>query len=197
MARPRPARRGPTASSADATHDAPRYQALYCEENVYHLCSHPAVARRSPAAVFIRGAGAHCVMWHQRLSQGPGAPVVWDYHVVLLARDPWQIWDLDSTLARPLGAATYLRRSLRPELRLRDDLVPWLRVVDAAELVATFASDRSHMRTADGGWQAPPPPWPAIGEGSTLARFLDRADTIAGEVLTVPALLARVGAAHG
>jgi hypothetical protein len=178
-------------------HEPPRYQAFYCEENVYHLCRHPAVASRSPAAVFIRGAGDSCVMWHQRLSPGPGEPVVWDYHVVLLARDPWQIWDLDTTLARPVDAATYLRRSFRPELRLRDDLVPRLRIVDAAGLVATFASDRSHMRTGDGGWSAPPPPWPVIGEGSTLARYLDLADNIAGEWLTVPALLTRVGAAHG
>lgn len=169
-----------------------RYHPLYCEENVFHLCGHPDVAARAPAAVFIRGAGAHCVMWHQRLAEGPGEPVVWDYHVVLLARDPWQVFDLDTTLALPCDALSYLRRSFRPELSLRREFVPWFRVVPADELARTFASDRSHMRTHSGEWTAAPPPWPAIGQGTTLARFLDRRDAIAGEVLDLPALIDRV-----
>lgn len=168
------------------------YQALYCEENAWHLCHHPDLRGRSPAALFIRAAGEHCVVWHQRLSPGPGEPVLWDYHVVVLARRPWQIFDLDTDLDLPCDAATWLRRSLRPELDLRPEFIPWLRQVDAAELLKTFASDRSHMRTADGAWQAPPPPWPCIGAGHTLPRYLDRDDPIAGEVVTVPALLARV-----
>lgn len=172
---------------------APGYQPFYCEENVFHLGARPELADRSPAAVFIRGAGEHCVLWGQRLAQKPGEPVVWDYHVVLLVRDPWQILDLDTTLPCPCDAATYLRRSFRPELLLRAEFVPWFRVVGAAELARTFASDRSHMRAPDGRWQAPPPPWPAIGEGSTLARYLDRKDAIAGEILDLPGLLARVG----
>lgn len=47
------------------------------------------------------------------------------------------------------------------------------------------------MRTLDGIWQAPPP-WTPIGEGTTLARYLDRCDSIAGEILELPALLARL-----
>jgi len=169
-----------------------RYHPLYCEENIWHLCGHPDVAGRSPAALFIRGAGEHVVMWGQRLAQRPGDPVVWDYHVVLLTRGPWQIWDLDTRYSCPLAAATYLTRSFKPRLTLRPDLVPWFRLVDAADLVRTFASDRSHMRAEDGSWRAPPPPWPPIGEGHTLGRYLDRSDDIAGEILDLPGLLARV-----
>lgn len=169
-----------------------RYHPLYCEENVWHLCGHPEVIGRSPAALFIRGHGELVAVWEQRLAQEPGEPVVWDYHVVLLTRGPWQIWDLDTTLPCPCDAATYLRRSFRPELHVPAELAPWFRVVDAAELVRTFASDRSHMHAPDGSWQAPPPPWPPIGEGTTLARYLDRSDNIAGEVLDLPELLARV-----
>lgn len=169
-----------------------RYQPFYCEENVYHLCGHPEVADCSPAAVFIRGLGAHVAMWGQRLAQRPAEPVIWDYHVVLLTRRPWRIWDLDTRYACPLAADTYLRRSFRPRLKLRADLAPWFRVVDAAELARTFASDRSHMRTPDGGWTAPPPDWPPIGAGNTLHRYLDRNDAVAGEILDLPGLLARI-----
>lgn len=171
------------------------YQPFYCEENVIHLCAHPRLAGREPAAVFIRGAAGECVMWHQRAAAGPGEPVLWDYHVVLLARGPWEVWDLDSTLGCPVPAQDYLRRSFRPELALPPRHAPRLRVVPAPELAARFASDRSHMRGPNGEYSQPPPPWPAIGPAgapSTLARFLALGDPIAGEEMDLPALLERV-----
>ena len=169
------------------------YQPFYCEENVFQLCAHPALRGRSPAALFIRGLGPTCVIWHQRAT-APDDPTFWDYHVVLLARDPWEIWDLDTRLGCPVAATTYLRRSFRPELALRAEFTPRFRLVEATALARTFASDRSHMRGPDGLYREPPPPWPPIGgEGapSTLARFLDLRDPIAGELLDLPALLTR------
>ena len=169
------------------------YHPFYCEENAYHLCMHDSLAQREPAALFIRGVGEACVMWHQRAAEAPGEPVFWDYHVVVLARRPWEIWDLDTTLGCPMPARTYLRRSFRPELDLPPELRPRFRVVDAAALARTFVSDRSHMRGPDGAYRESPPPWPAIGTGaSTLARFLAHDDAIAGEQLGLPALLRRV-----
>ena len=51
------------------------------------------------------------------------------------------------------------------------------RVVPAAQLLRHFASDRSHMRAADGRWQSPPPPHPCIvaadGDTHTLPHYLD------------------------
>ncbi len=137
-------------------------------------------------------------MWHQRAAAAPDEPVLWDYHVVVLARAPWEVWDLDTTLGLPVSATTYLRRSFRPELRLPPQYAPRFRLVDAAQLVATFASDRSHMLGPDGRYTQEPPPWPAIrppnGEGaaSNLARFLALGDPIAGEELGLAGLLARV-----
>jgi len=162
---------------------------------VYHLCHDPELAQRDPAALFIVGGPEGCLMWHQRSAPEQGQPIVWDYHVVLLARDPWEIWDLDTTLDLPIAAASYLRRSFRPHLAIPAALAPRFRRVGRAELAATFASDRSHMRRPDGGWTEPPPAWPPIGrEGltSSLARYLDMNDAIAGERLDLPALLARV-----
>lgn len=174
-----------------------RYQPFYCEENIFHLCQHPLFTARAPSALFVSGAGGECVMWHQKQARRPGAPMSWDYHVLLLVRDPWEIWDFDTTLGFPVPAATYLRRSFRPEITLPEELTPWFRRVAAADLASTFASDRSHMRGRGGEFQRPPPPWPAIGQegvASNLERFLTRDDAIAGEVLSLPALLARISA---
>jgi protein N-terminal glutamine amidohydrolase len=168
------------------------YWPYYCEENVRRLCEHPATAGRAPAAVFVRSASGECLVWHQRAAAGPDEPVFWDYHVVLLVADPWEIWDLDSTLGCPTPAATWLRRSLRPELALPPSHRPRLRVVPAEAMIAGFASDRRHMRGPDGAWLSPPPPWPAFGPGSNLERFLAIDDPVAGEEHSLEELLARV-----
>lgn len=176
------------------------YQAFYCEENVFHLCQDPRFARRAPAAIFVTGAGGECAMWHQRAARRPGAPLSWDYHVFLIARDPWEIWDLDTVLGCPVPAATYLRRSFRPEIELPEELTPVLRVVSAGELLETFSSDRSHMRHPDGRYRKPPPPWPPIGAPgapSSLGRYLDMSDGVAGEVMNLSTLLDRVTTATG
>ena len=175
-----------------------RYQPFYCEENIFHLSQDPHFAARAPSALFVSGVGGECVMWHQKQARRPGAPLSWDYHVFLLVRDPWEIWDFDTTLGFPVPASAYLRRSFRPEIALPEELTPWFRRVGAAALAATFASDRSHMRGRGGEFQKAPPPWSTIGpEGvaSNLGRFLTMEDAIAGEVIGLPALLARIEAA--
>lgn len=78
------------------------YQPFYCEENVWHLCQDPRFAGRGAAAVFVTGAEGECVMWHQKQARRPGAPLAWDYHVFVLVRDPWEIWDLDTALGCPV-----------------------------------------------------------------------------------------------
>jgi hypothetical protein len=73
--------------------------------------------------------------------------------------------------------------------------MPRFRVVDAEAFVASFASDRSHMRRRDGGFREPPPPWPPIGApgaAPNLMRFVDVTAPFAGEVLDLEALGARV-----
>jgi hypothetical protein len=179
-----------------------RYQPFYCEENTFHLCQEPRFADRAPSAIFVSGSEGECVMWHQKAARRAGAPLSWDYHVFLLVREPWEIWDFDTMLGFPEPAATYLRRSFRPEIALPEELTPRFRVVGAPELVATFASDRSHMRSREGKFLKAPPPWPAIGAGtgtegvtSNLGRFIAMEDPIAGEVMSLAALLARVSVA--
>lgn len=173
------------------------YQPFYCEENVFHLCAHEILGERPRSAVFVSGALGGCVMWNQRAARevGPGGsgPIFWDYHVFVLAEDPWEVWDLDTTLGMPVPAREYLRRSFRPGLPR--ELAPVFRVVPAGEMRALFASDRSHMLRDDGRYERPPPPWPPVSapeRGSNLARFIDMASSFAGEVLSLEELRARV-----
>lgn len=174
------------------------YQPFYCEENVFHLCQHPVLGERPRYGVFVSGRLGGCVMWHQRAARRPPGPLFWDYHVIVLAEDPWEVWDLDSTLGCPVPAAEYLRQSFRDGLP--PDLAPIFRVVPAAELVATLASDRSHMRDEHGRFERPPPPWPPVSEperGSNLMRFVDMSAAFAGEVLSLGELRERVARGAG
>ena len=171
-----------------------RYQPFYCEENVFHLCADDRVAQRPREIVFISNAARSCAMWHQRAAHRPGAPMVWDYHVVLLVGAPWEIWDLDTTLGFPVPALAYLRRSFRADVPA--EYLPVFRVVEAGAFAAAFASDRSHMRGPE-GWLRPPPPWPAPGApgaAPNLMRFVDVTAPFLGEVMDLGAMVARVGA---
>lgn len=182
---------------ASMTRDGFRHHPFYCEENVFHLCSHEALGERPRSAVFVSGALGGFVMWHQRAARRPGAPLFWDYHVILLVEDPWEIWDLDSTLGLPVPAAHYLERSFRADVP--PEIAPRFRVVPAAELLRTLASDRSHMRRPDGTFDRPPPPWPPISapeRGSNLRRFIDTGDAFLGERTSLEGLIERTRGAE-
>jgi hypothetical protein len=168
-----------------------RHQPYYCEENVWHLSQEPLLAGRPRTVVFIASPMGACPMWNQRA--GKGKPIVWDYHVVLLVADPWEVWDLDTTLGLPLPALEYLALSFHPSVPA--PFQPRFRLVDADLFRETFASDRAHMRAPDGGFQKPPPPWPPIlapGTPPNLLSFIDIQAPFLGEVLDLPALRARL-----
>jgi len=176
---------------------APRYQPFYCEENVWWQV-HEAAGRRW--ALFVTNAQQRVLLWHQRLA-APEEPVLWDYHVVMVREAHGARWihDLDTRLPSVCPAEAYLEATFPYDSATLPEalqpFVPCFRLVPAEDLVATFASDRSHMLTADGAYVHPPPPWPSIeaadGESpTTLARYLDPQDDIAGEVMTLPQLRA-------
>jgi len=166
------------------------YQPFYCEENVWHLLQHARLARCERWAVWVMAKAGHCPVWRQRAADSDQEPIFWDYHVWALARETasaaWQVWDLDTTLGCPVPLADYLRLAFPYAGRLPRGFEPWFRVVPAEDYVRLFASDRAHMKDRRGHWRHPPPPWPAIrpDQPSTLARFRDLADPIAGRVLS-------------
>jgi len=156
--------------------EAVRYWPFFCEENIWHLCSNrdavdgPIEGRR---VVFVSNARKQVAMRHQRA--WGGGPVVWDYHVVLLAAG--KLWDLDTTLWFGIPPEHWLEKSLvaaPPE--------PRFRVVDAAAYATSFASDRSHMIGADGRPLKPLPPWPPVGKGTNLMRFVNMVKPFLGEL---------------
>lgn len=152
------------------------HQPFWCEENIWHLAAHPAPGAGERRVVVLTGAAGEVACWQQRAAR-PGRPVLWDYHVVLAAHDGgWLIWDLDTRLGAPLAVQDWLRATFPAPEQVRAPYQPRFALFGAQDWIAGFGSDRAHMRRADGGWQQPPPPWPAIsGEALTLAAAIAQA----------------------
>ncbi|KAI9188682.1 Protein N-terminal glutamine amidohydrolase [Blastocladiella emersonii ATCC 22665] len=202
------------------------YTACYCEENVHRLLDEhlpvgsvpphaPGEFRVAEAfAVFISNASKAVPLWHH-WDRDANAPVVvcWDYHVIAIAvcRAPTGaqialVYDLDSYLPFPCRLFDYATYAL---LASSDGSPPTdnpafthaYRVVPRAEFLATFSSDRRHMRAPDGsgGWTKQPPPYPPLrGPDAATAHDLDRFVGMVpgagpGEVLDQAALLRRFG----
>ena len=92
----------------------PAYQPFYCEENIWLLATDPCAGPGERLVVIITGTlapglGGGCTLAKQRSAGPRGGSVWWDYHVILLVHsEHWMIWDLDTTLALPLLAESYL-----------------------------------------------------------------------------------------
>ena len=116
---------------------------------------------------------------------------MWDYHVVVAAGG--MVWDLDTRLELPTEVSAYLDATFPTLSAELAHMAPRFRVVSAAEFVATFRTDRSHMKNDDGDWIAPPPPWEPVGAAGAAnqQRFVDLDDGVAGEILDLSALRAR------
>ncbi len=178
-----------------------RYQPYYCEENAYFFCRDLLDRGEDPemlSALFITNQNRCCLLNHQKAAP-PGAPVLWDYHVILLqSHPPASIVDPDCRLGLTLPAMTYLNATFPVGIPL--SLRPLFRVVPAMEFMETFASDRRHMRYPDGSWHQPPPPWqpphgPHPPGTHTLPLFLRTAGddpTLPGELITLEQLRRRV-----
>lgn len=164
------------------------YQPFFCEENVWHLAQSATFASKERRVVFVSNARRQVPLWCQKAG-APDGPVVWDYHVLLFVRGPyWRVFDLDTTMPWGSRFSEYFAATFRI---VTGEFAPRFRVMDADDFVVTLATDRSHMLDDDGAYRAPPPEWPAIGEGTNLMRFVDLDDDIAGEVVDAKPLVQR------
>lgn len=157
-----------------------RYQARYCEENAWHLAADHG---GQGWVLIITNERRACPIWCQKASESPDSPVVWDYHVVWLSPG-LQIWDLDCSLGYPLALQNWLHASFPHGESIGEDYAPAFRVVTGARYLAEFASDRRHMKSAEGEWMAPPPMWPEIqvsGTSHNLPQYLDTDDHSLGD----------------
>ena len=177
------------------------YTPYYCEENAWRLLQDPLLEGNDPHALFISNARRAFAMWQQRAAKPPHEPVLWDYHVVALARRvAWEVWDLDTQLPFPTEADRYLSESFPLHDEMKVELQPRFRLVPKDGLLARFASDRSHMRTADGAWRAEPPTLPAIGtakETMNLWSWVDTEAAFVGEVFDLSGLRNRLRVGFG
>ena len=172
----------------------PAYAAFYCEENVWHLSQDARLGDRQRWVAFISNPSRSCALWSQRASASPELPVIWDYHVVLLAESSRgsgvEVWDLDSLAGMPLALDLYLKATFLIGHEIPESFRPWFRVVEAEDFARTFSSDRTHMQEG-GRWIHPPPPWPLIqvpGTRMNLDLFVDMGAKLVGEVLTLAQL---------
>ena len=154
-----------------------KYCPRYCEENIWHLAQEPALAESERVVALISNEAGACLFWNQRIAEGPGLPVWWDYHVVLLARhERWYVYDLDTALPLPAPAETYFDETFPMEGRIPVELRPRFALIEGDDFVASFGSDRSHMQDAVGNWLAPPPEWPRINPArpGNFLEFVER-----------------------
>ncbi len=149
------------------------YHPFYCEENAWRLVSDPRLQDLPRWVVFITNRDRTCAVWHQRAG-AVDRPVIWDYHVIVVARlqAGLHALDLDTTLDFPMALDRYLQHTFAPPSRCPPAFRPMFRVVTGGDFLPRFASDRRHMKGEGGEWQAPPPPWAPI-QGSGAPHDLD------------------------
>ncbi|KAF2976354.1 hypothetical protein EK904_011346 [Melospiza melodia maxima] len=125
---------------------------VFCsEENVWKLCDYIRSQDRYPLEEFY----AVFISNDKRM----------DYHVILLhlcSGEQSFIYDLDTVLPFPCPFHVYSVEAFRLDDSLRPEFHRKIRMVRADLYLKTFASDRSHMKDANGKWQKPPPPYPCI-----------------------------------
>lgn len=161
----------------------------WCEENIWFRCRALASeARAGHHVLFISNAARSVACWSQRAATRRGEPVLWDYHVVLLAtRSAWSsgfapargapatVEDPDCLAGERLPFEGWCRATFPLGDAVLPQLRPRFRLAPAEVFLADFASDRSHMRGGDGAWLVPPPPWPAPRpEAGTATHTLPR-----------------------
>jgi len=150
------------------------YTKNYCEENVWKLCEHIKEKKSDfldhVFVIFISNKNRTVPLWCQRAQAKDSSPVVWDYHVVLMVKmdknaqvaAKYYIYDLDTYLPFPVSLEVYFKETFKPQVFLKSEFNQMLKVVSAIDYLLVFASDRSHMKKANGLWIANPPTYSCI-----------------------------------
>ncbi|KAI8896694.1 N-terminal glutamine amidase-domain-containing protein [Globomyces pollinis-pini] len=136
------------------------YTAQFCEENVYHLAKYlvDQGLYESIDVLFISNSSKTVVFFHQKRSP---EYVVWDYHVVLVAK-PFNsshvyLFDLDTSLDFPTTIQEYITKALQPHLNYPEQFRRCYRLIDSSKYLEYFASDRSHMAESNVPYPVYPP----------------------------------------
>lgn len=168
-----------------------RYQAFYCEENIWQLCQDPYFKGLELLVCLITNRIRSCAFLAQRAGLPESGLVTWDYHAVLFTKEnkTWMVFDLDTLLGFPSPLAEYLDRTFSPSFPEPYQAI--FRLVDASRYQEEFCSDRSHMLNGVNEYHAPVPSWgaPDAGEGGTnLAELIDLQDQKWGKLYNLSEL---------
>ncbi len=168
-----------------------KFQPYYCEENAWRLCGHPFFGTTERIIMFISNP-ARAVAFAGQRAAPRGQWVLWDYHVVFLAKEQsWFVWDPDARAGLKTGLMEWLDHSFPDPDLMPVGHRPWFRVVDGDTFMANFKSDRSHMRNLHGEWLQPPPDWPPPAQSTNLMKFATIPGDFLGQVLSLKDLKAR------
>jgi len=143
------------------------YTPLFCEENIWqliHSVSSGDIAISKLWFLFITNP-SHKVLLLNQQAAALNQPIIWDYHVILLADINHQsvIFDFDTRLGFVTSLDEYLKNTfIFFSKELHEELIPYIRKIPAQSYLKYFYSDRSHMinRIAASEY----PPWPVINE---------------------------------
>ncbi|XP_029868453.1 protein N-terminal glutamine amidohydrolase isoform X2 [Aquila chrysaetos chrysaetos] len=162
------------------------YTSCYCEENVWKLCDYIRSQHQYPLEEFY----AVFISNDRRM----------DYHVILLHVSSGKqnfIYDLDTVLPFPCPFDLYSVEAFRLDDSLRPEFHRKIRMIRADLYLKTFASDRSHMKDANGKWQKPPPSYPCIETADSkmnLDEFISMNPKVGwGSVFPLPDFVHRFG----
>lgn len=140
------------------------YTPHYCEENVWKLADKIKLKNNRyleySSVVFVSNYNCVVPLWKQKAGKDNGL-VVWDYHVFLIyeGRNSSWVFDLDTLLQFPVNFVDYCIQTFKTDNILKPDFHRLFRVISASNYLNIFASDRRHMKSEDGTWIKPPPPW--------------------------------------
>jgi len=169
------------------------YWPYFCEENVWRLIEALPAEVTDAAAIFISNAGRRVALWQQKHASSPNAPLIWDYHAMMIALidDEWQALDLDSLLPLQTPMLEYLDATFPQPKYLGPEYAPTFRMIDGAWYRNCFRSDRRHMRRDDGSWLAKPPPHPPTSHTeSNVMELVDMTSDIEGDIFDLAGLRA-------
>lgn len=124
------------------------YTTLFCEENIWQLANSlidKNINEQDIKIIFITNKDNRIAFFNQQAASHD-QPVIWDYHVILLAKinNTVQVFDFDSRLPFPCDIKRYLSSSL-PGI-INKEYMSQFRIIPARLYLTQFYSDRSHMQ---------------------------------------------------
>ncbi len=154
------------------------YTSLFCEENIWQLLKslasgQPTIGSHKMWALIITNPEKKIALFNQKLSPQHFSqkstivtlPVIWDYHVIMLAEihQQYYIFDFDTRLSFISPIQEYLQNTFITPDKLPQEFIPYIRKIPAENYLSRFYSDRTHMENQI--VQSDFPPWPIINAG--------------------------------